>query len=71
MVTILFSYARAPHGYGSSNDGYKQRTDTILRNCPEKPEKPDYDKIVEDTILSNQAHRQLLASYSGVSFSTE
>ena len=45
-----FPYARAPQGYGSSNDGYTQRTDTILRNCPEKPEKKDYDKIVDDII---------------------
>ena len=45
-----FRYARAPQGYGSSNDGYTQRTDTILRNCPEKLEKPDYDKIVDNII---------------------
>ena len=42
-----FPYARAPQGYGSSNDGYTQRTDTILRNYPEKL---DYDKIVDDII---------------------
>ena len=45
-----FRYARAPQGYGSSNDGYTQRTDTILNNCPEKPEIRDYDKIVDDII---------------------
>ena len=30
-----FRYARATQGYGSSNDGYTQRTDKILRNCDE------------------------------------
>ena len=45
-----FRYTRAPQGYGSSNDGYTQRTDTILNGCPGKPEIQDYDKIVDDII---------------------
>ena len=45
-----FRYARAPQGYGSSNDGYTQRTDKILRNCAGQPEKQDYEKIVDDII---------------------
>ena len=45
-----FRYARAPQGYGSSNDGYTQRTDAILSGCPGKPEIQDYDKIVDDII---------------------
>ena len=45
-----FRYARAPQGYGSSNDGYTQRTDKILRNCARQHKKQDYDKIVYDII---------------------
>ena len=45
-----FRYARAPQGYGSPNDGYTERMDTILNNCQDKPEILDYDKTVDDII---------------------
>ena len=45
-----FRYARAPKGYGSSNDGYTQRTDKILRNCAGQPKKQENDKLVDDII---------------------
>ena len=43
-----FRYARATQGYGSSNDGYTQRTDKILRNCAGGMH--DYEMIVDDII---------------------
>ena len=53
-----FRYARAPQGYGSSNDGYTQRTDAILSGCPGKPEVQDYDKIVDDIIQWSDSMEQ-------------
>ena len=46
-----FRYARAPQGYGSSNDGYTLRTDQVLSKVPEAPEHVDYEKIVDDVIV--------------------
>ena len=45
-----YRYLRVPQGYGSSNDGYTLRTDEILAGVPGRPEKPDYEKIVDDII---------------------
>ena len=45
-----YEYQRLPQGYGASNDGYTIRTDEILANVPGNPEKPDYEKIVDDII---------------------
>ena len=45
-----YRYARVPQGYGSSTDGYTIRTDDILATVPGKPEKCDYEKIVDDVI---------------------
>ena len=45
-----YRYARAPQGYGSSNDGYTLRTDEVLAKIPGAPERVDYEKIVDDVI---------------------
>ena len=45
-----YCYLRAPQGSGSSNDGYTMRTDEVLAMVPGRPEKQDYDKIVDDII---------------------
>ena len=47
-----YRYYRAPQGYGSSNDGYTYRTDKILSKCPGNLELLDYEKIVDETIIS-------------------
>ena len=47
-----YRYSRAPQGYGSSNDGYTYRTDKILSKCPGNLELLDYEKIVDETIIS-------------------
>ena len=45
-----YEYQRIPQGYGASNDGYTIRTDEILAKVPNKPDKPDYEKIIDDVI---------------------
>ena len=45
-----YEYQRLPQGYGSSNDGYTIRTDEILSKVPGGPDKPDYEKIIDDII---------------------
>jgi hypothetical protein len=46
----LFHYLRVPQGYLSSGDSYTKHIDAILDDCPEKPSKNDYEKIVDDII---------------------
>ena len=45
-----YEYQRIPQGYGASNDGYTIRTDEILAKVPGRPDKPDYEKIIDDVI---------------------
>ena len=47
----LFQYCRVPQGYLSSGDSYTKHTDAIMESCPGKPEKSDYEKIIDDTIV--------------------